>query len=74
MDINKFIKPGKDAVVEIEEVEYLLDDNAATSIARGDKKIALIQLFDRRSYLFDIEIVVKAIEAGGIVDYLDKRS
>lgn len=74
MNIRKFLKPGKDIVIEIDDVEYVLNDKGVSFIERGHKIISLIQLYDGQVYLFDIETVLKAIEKGGIIDYLEKRN
>lgn len=71
MNIDKFLKPRKNIVIEIEEVEYLLDDNAVSLIKQGDKKIPLVQLYDGQSYFFDVQVVIKTLEKG-VVDYLSK--
>ncbi len=73
MDIKKFLKPGKDIVIEIEEVDYLLDDSAVSSIERGDKKVSLIELYGRQKYLFDAAVIMDVLEKDGVNDYLDKR-
>lgn len=73
MDIRKLLKPGKDIVVEIDEVEYLIDDKAVASMERGDEKVDLIQLYDSRRYPFDIATIEKSLLKNGIIDYLDKK-
>jgi hypothetical protein len=57
-----------------DDVEYVLNDKGVSFIERGHKIISLIQLYDGQVYLFDIETVLKAIEKGGIIDYLEKRN
>ena len=73
MDIKDFLKPGKDIVVEIEDVEYLLDDESVSCIEQNKKNIPLVELYDHQSYLFDIEVILRVLREGGVVDYLDKK-
>lgn len=72
MNIKKFLKPGKNMVIKISGVEYLVDDQAVVTIERGDEEIDLIQLNDQNHYLFNRLVIKDAINEDGIIGYLDK--
>jgi hypothetical protein len=72
MNIKKFLKPGKNMVIKISGIEYLVDDQAVVTIERGDEEINLIQLNDQNHYLFNRLVIKDAINEDGIIGYLDK--
>lgn len=72
MNIKKFLKPGKNMVIKISGIEYLVDDQAVVTIERGDEEIDLIQLNDQNHYLFNRLVIKDAINEDGIIGYLDK--
>lgn len=74
MDIEKFLKPGKNIVIEIEEVEYLVNDEVVELIKKGEESIELRQLYDGQNYLFTIQEIEGSLVKNGVVDYLDKRT
>jgi hypothetical protein len=59
------------AVIEINEVEYLIDELADRMIEKDEQEIALMRLFDSAIFVFSAKEIKKNIERGGIVDYLD---
>ncbi len=59
MDIKKFLKPKKDIVIDIDEVEYLLDREAIRLIGEGAQNVELLQLYDHQLH----NIKVKEIES-----------
>ena len=74
IDIHKFVKPGKDIVIDLEDgVEYLVDDNAVVAIERGDQIIELIGLYGGKHYALDIKDILVSLQKKGVIDYLDKR-
>lgn len=58
------------AVIEIEGVEYLIDEVAANKIARGEETIPLIRLVDNEIRTISLENISKIIREGGIVDHV----
>jgi len=74
MEIGRFSKPGKDIVVEINDVEYVLGDKAISSIENNDRKVDLVQLYDQRHYLFTISTIMDSLFKHGVVGYLDKKN
>ena len=74
MNLKKFLKPGKNMVLELDDdVEYLVDDRVVEALEREDKYIYLIRLMDNQAFKVEIARVKKAISIGGIIDYLDKK-
>lgn len=58
------------AVIEIEEVEYLIDEIAANKITRGEETIPLIRLVDNEIRTISLENILKIIREGGIIDHI----
>lgn len=73
LDVERYVKVGKDFTIEIDEVEYLFDDTALQAVRNNDTLIPLVELFDRQTYLFNQKKIEEAIAEEGIIDYLDKR-
>ena len=65
------MKPLENAVIEIEEVEYLINKNAAAEIGRGEKMIILRRLVDLEYHHVSLRVVKRALKKPGIVDYLE---
>ncbi|HCI05601.1 MAG: hypothetical protein UX26_C0006G0009 [Parcubacteria group bacterium GW2011_GWC1_45_9] len=72
-NLKKFVKKGKNMVIEIEEVGYLLKDDALAAIEKGDNLIPLLQLYDGYVYFFEFKRVKDSLLDTGAVDYLDKK-
>ncbi len=60
------------AVIEIDEVEYLINEKAAEEITAGEKNIILKRLVDSKERSFPIDIINHSIEKNGIIDRLEK--
>ncbi len=58
------------AVIEIEEVEYLIDRDANDSIRNDTKDISLVRLIDGEKRIFSRDIILKSIAKSGIIDRL----
>jgi len=69
----KTLKKGKDLVIDLDSVEYLMRDEAVVAFEREDKNIPLLQLFDGLVYMIPIEEIKSSLREKGIIDYLDKR-
>ncbi len=75
MNINQYLKPGKNIVIELhDEVEYLLDDEAVEEIESGNEKVTLKRFADRVSVIMEVGAIENTLQKGGIVDYIDKVS
>lgn len=74
LNIGKFLKPGKDIIIELDdEVEYLLNDKAVEAIQRGDRKTVLTRLYDQETYFIDTQRIRDTLLRRGVIDYLDKK-
>ncbi|MEK7579530.1 MAG: hypothetical protein AAB460_03315 [Patescibacteria group bacterium] len=75
MDIQKFLKPGKDIVIEMSDgIDYLIDDRAAEAIQKDDEKIDLMRLYDHKVFSIDRKEIESTLLKSGVDDYLDKRT
>ncbi len=73
MDIRKYIKPGKDIVIELDdEVEYLLNKSAIRSLKDKDSNILLIRLLDGKIRKTSLKLVIQSLKKNGVVDYIDR--
>lgn len=73
MEFDKFIKPNKNIVIELEdEVEYLLDDESIGQILNKSLKISLKRLVDGAKIAIEIKKIEKSLKTKGVIDYLDK--
>jgi len=72
--IDGFIKKNKDIVIDLEDVEYLINDTSLEAIEKGDKNIPLIQLFDGQVYFINLKEIEDSLFRKGAIDYLDKKS
>ena len=59
------------AVIEIDEVEYLIDAYAAQLIENNSKEVPLIRLFDRKILILSATEIIDIIKKNGIIDRLD---
>lgn len=59
------------AIIEIDEVEYLIDENASKLIKMKTEDIALIRMIDRKIFVFSLKEIQAVIKKDGIIDYLD---
>lgn len=74
MNIQKYMRVGKDIVVGLDdEVEYLLNGAAAEAIQRGDAEVELIRLYDRAVRRVPVSRIEASVAEKGIIDYLDIR-
>lgn len=74
MNIQKYMRAGKDIVVELDdEVEYLLNGAAAEAIQHGDEEVDLIRLYDRAIRRVPVSRIEVSVAEKGIIDYLDIR-
>lgn len=74
MNIDVFLKPDKNIVIELEdEVEYLLDDDAVNDIKNKKKEVRLKRLVDGELFIVSVESTNKSLEKNGVIDYLDKK-
>ena len=62
-------KELNNAVIEIEEVDFLITPGAAAKIEKGIEMITLHRLVDNKDIVFPIE-VVRAVIKKGITDRL----
>lgn len=74
INIRRFIKEGKNIVISLKEVEYLVDDKAVTVIEDGAEKVGLVCLYDQKLYFLDTQDIAQVLENEGVVDYLDKKN
>lgn len=59
------------AVIEIDEVEYLIDKFAAEMIEKDAEEVILTRLFDSSILVLSSRKIKEIINKGGIVDHLD---
>lgn len=74
INIKKFVKRDKNLVIDIDDVEYLINDEAIEAIEKGSKNIPLIQLYDGQTYLVNIKEIKNSLLQKGAIDYLNKKS
>lgn len=74
INIKKFIKIGKNIVIDLNEIEYLIDDKAMSALKKGARKIELVQLYDQQRYLVDSQDIQNSLLKKGVIDYLDKKN
>ena len=60
------------AVVEIDEVEYFINQKTANSILNKEKIIRLTRIIDGEIRTISLEGLLKIIKNGGIVDHLSR--
>ena len=58
------------AVIDIDDVEYLIDENAAILIERGETDIGILRLVDKAIVIFPRQQILSSIEEKGIIDRL----
>lgn len=58
------------AVIEIDEVEYLITEESADKINKGAETISLKRLIDYEERLISLKTLLKIIKQGGIIDRL----
>lgn len=67
---DKNYKNLSNAVIEIDEVEFLIDKKAARAINMGDKKVSLKRLIDGEDRIFSLDTINHSIKESGIIDRL----
>ena len=73
MNIDRFLKRNKILVVELDdEVEYLIDDQAADKIRRGQQFVFVTRVIDRVHRRVSVKRIFWALSMNGPLDYLDK--
>lgn len=60
-------------VIEIDDVEYLVDDKAVEAIERGDEEIDLLRIYDHERISVHVSHIEKKLLVEGASDYLDKK-
>ncbi len=71
-NIDDFIKPGHNMVVELDdEIEYLLDEEAIAMIKNNEANIFLKRLGDGHIVAITREKIITALDTDGLVDYLE---
>lgn len=58
------------AVIEIDDVEYLIDETTADKIIRKEEIIPLIRLIDNKMRTVSSEDILKIVQEKGITDHL----
>lgn len=58
------------AVIEIDEVEYLVDKKSAEAIEARKDHVTLKRLVDQETRIFPLDEINSAIKKHGIVDHL----
>lgn len=70
-NIDTYIKPDFDLVIELDdEVEYLIDKVAVESIKNNESTVSLKRLIDDEMKATTIERIIKALQTNGPSDYL----
>lgn len=70
-NINDYNKPGYNMCLELDdEVEYLLEENAITSIKNNEPTVSLKRLVDGEMCTVAIQKIITALETDGPSDYL----
>lgn len=73
-EINKFIKPGLNIVIELDdEVEYVIDEKALAQIKVGQTLIDLIRVVDRDTVQISAKRIGWSLNNGGAIDYLKAK-
>ncbi len=72
VQIGDFLKDGEDLVINMNEVEYLVNDESVRAVEDGEKIIPVVQLYDGEGYFFNIKEIEKSLAENGPVDYLSK--
>jgi hypothetical protein len=74
MIIDKYLKPGKDIVVELDDnVEYILPASAVIAIKSGEEIITAVRVIDRTPQKVSARRIFWALETEGPADYLDSK-
>ena len=61
----------ENAVIDIDEVEYIINKDAAKSILLNEKTVILKRLVDQKKVIMSLKEVRKSILDNGIIDTLD---
>ena len=70
-NIKQYTRVGFDLVVELDdEVEYLLDKEAAASLQNNEATIILKRLVDGKRQIVAAERIIKSLQKEGPIDYL----
>jgi hypothetical protein len=59
------------AVIEIDDVEYLIDEFAAKMVEKNSQEVVLIRLFDKEILVLSAKEIKDIIKERGVVDFLD---
>lgn len=63
----------ENAVIELDdEVEYIIDSQAAKDIVKEKPEIKLMRLYDHKIFTFPIKKILDDIANGAIVDKLER--
>jgi hypothetical protein len=73
IDVKKFIKPDKDVVISIQDVEYLFTNESLEAMRKKKLEVPVVQLYDGRTYNFPPREIEDAFFEDGAIDYLDKK-
>lgn len=60
----------RDTVIEIDEVEYLIDEFAAKMIEKDEEEIVLVRLFDHTPLILSSKQIKEIIDKDGIIDHV----
>lgn len=70
-NIQKYIKPGFDLILELDdEVEYLIDAEAVKSISSNERTVLLKRLVDGEAIVMTSRKVIQTLKKSGPTDYL----
>lgn len=68
--MNKHENDLVNAVIEIDGVDYFIDEETANKILRKENVIPLRRLIDQEIRTISLESILKIIQEGGITDHL----
>jgi len=61
----------KNAVIEINEVEYLINEKSINALEDGKKLVPIKRLIDGKEEIVSIDTLNEAIQKNGIIDHLE---
>jgi hypothetical protein len=71
-DINKYMKPGKLLVVELDDgVEYVVGEEGAADLKVGKDGVRAIRLIDRSPQFISARRIMWALAKRGPADYIE---
>lgn len=72
MQIDRFLRPGKRLVVELDDgVDYLIDEEAVANIRAGKTTVVLTRLVDNSRQRISVRRLSWALENKDAIDYID---